>query len=96
MLNIDDITLYRTYDGVSDDTAAMLSVYPNPASDRLQVESTASIESYEIYSITGALLRHATVGQNSFTLDLEALPTGTYLLKTTSEGIVQTKRFVKQ
>jgi hypothetical protein len=90
------VTLYRTYDGVSDDTAAMLSVYPNPASDRLQVESTTSIESYEVYSITGALLRHGTVGNNSFTLDLEALPTGTYLLKMTSEGIVQTKRFVKQ
>ena len=96
MLNIDDVTLYRTYDGVSDDTAAMLSVYPNPASDRLQVETVDRIEHYEVYSITGALLRHGTVGNNSFTLDLEALPTGTYLLKMTSEGIVQTKRFVKQ
>ena len=96
MLNIDDVTLYRTYEGVSDNTAPMLSVYPNPASDRLQVESADRIEHYEVYSITGALLRHGTVGNNSFTLDLEALPTGTYLLKMTSEGIVQTKRFVKQ
>lgn len=96
MLNIDNVTLYRTYDAVGDNTTVELSVYPNPATDRLQVESSAQIEYYEMYDITGALLRRAVVGQNSFTLDLEALPTGSYLLKTTSEGIVKTQRFVKR
>ena len=96
MLNVDDITLYRTYDVVTENNNYSVSVYPNPTTDKLQVESTERIESYEMYDITGALLRHGTVGQNNFTLDLEALPTGTYLLKTTSDGIVQTRRFVKR
>ena len=96
MLNIDDVMLYRTYDNVADLNATSLAVYPNPATDRLQVESTERIEHYEVYDMTGALLHHANVGQKTFALDLEALPAGTYLLKMTSEGTVQTRRFVKR
>ena len=96
MLNIDDVMLYRTYDNVADHNTATLSVYPNPATDMLQVESTERIEHYEVYDITGALLRRTAVGQKAFTLDLEALPAGTYLMKLTSEDTVQTRRFVKQ
>ena len=96
MLNIDDVMLYRTYDQVTENSAEHVSVYPNPATDRISVVSDMRIKSYEIYDITGALLRHATVGRNAFTLDLETLPAGTYLLRTTSEGTVQTRRFVKK
>lgn len=96
MLNVDDIKLYRTYDAVAENNEYSVSVYPNPTTDMLQVKGSERIEYYEMYDITGALLRRESVGQDSFTLDLEALPNGTYLLKTTSEGIVQTRRFVKQ
>ena len=96
MLNVDDIKLYRTYDAVAENNEYSVSVYPNPTTDMLQVKGSERIDYYEMYDITGALLRRESVGQDSFILDLEALPTGTYLLKTTSEGIVQTRRFVKQ
>ena len=96
MIVVDDVTLYREWDGVADSEPAMMSLYPNPATDKLQVESTERIERYEVYDITGALLRRDAVGHNTFTLDLEGLPAGTYLLKMTSEGTVQTRRFVKQ
>jgi hypothetical protein len=96
MLNIDDITLYRTYNDVAENNTTGVSVYPNPASSLVTVESTQTIDAYEVYDITGALLRRAAVGQKTFTLDLEALPVGTYLLKLTSKGTVQTRRFVKQ
>ena len=96
MIVVDDVTLYREWDGVADSEPAMMSLYPNPATDKLQVESTERIERYEVYDITGALLRRDAVGRNTFSLDLEGLPAGTYLLKMTSEGTVQTRRFVKQ
>ena len=96
MIVVDDITLYREWDGVADNNTATMSLYPNPATDMLQVESTERIEQYEIYDVTGALLRRDVVGHNAFNLDIEALPAGTYLLKLTSEGTVQTRRFVKQ
>ena len=96
MIVVDDITLYREWDGVADNNTATMSLYPNPATDMLQVESTERIEQYEIYDVTGALLRRDVVGHNAFNLDIEAMPAGTYLLKLTSEGTVQTRRFVKQ
>lgn len=96
MLNIDDVTLYRTYDQVTESDAMTLSVYPNPAVSRIMVESEATVERYELYDMRGALLRHANVGQNGFVIDLETLPAGTYLLKTVTEGTVETRRFVKR
>lgn len=96
MLNIDDVTLYRTYDQVPESAAATLTVYPNPAADRVMVESDATVEHYELYDMKGALLRHAAVGQSEFVIDLETLPAGTYLLKTVTESAVLTRRFVKR
>ncbi len=96
MLNIDDVTLYRTYDQVPESDAATLSVYPNPAAERVMVESEARVEHYELYDMKGALLRHTAVGQNGFVIDLGALPAGTYLLKTVTDGAVLTRRFVKR
>jgi len=96
MIVVDDITLYREWDGVADNNIATMSLYPNPTTDRLQVESSERIEQYEVYDITGALLRRDVVGRKVFTLDIEDLSVGTYLLKLTSEGTVQTRRFVKR
>lgn len=95
MLVVDDITLVREWDGVTENDAATMLLYPNPATDKLQVESAERIERYEVYDMKGALLRQGAVGSHAFGLDLEALPAGTYLLKTVSEGSVTTRRFVK-
>ena len=96
MIVVDDITLYREWDGVADATPATMSIYPNPATSLLQVNNSERVESYEVYSMTGALLHSAHVGSKSFDIDVRNLPTGTYLLKLTSEGSVLTRKFVKQ
>ena len=36
------------------------------------------------------------IGEKTFSVNVSELPVGTYLLKMTSEGVVQTKRFVKR
>ena len=42
------------------------------------------------------MLRRQEMGTTTFDIDLREMPAGTYLIKLTSEGIVQTKRFVKE
>ena len=37
-----------------------------------------------------------TVGEQSFEVNVSEMPAGTYLIKIMSEGMVQTKRFVKR
>lgn len=96
MLNIDDVMLRRTYVGVAENNAMHATVYPNPASALVTVENTQNVDSYELYNMTGALLRQANVGTKAFNLDVEDLPAGTYLLKINAEGSVQTRKLVKK
>ena len=96
MIVVDDVTLYREWDGVADQNIATMSIYPNPATNLLQVNNSERVEAYEVYSMTGALVLRDHVGLKSFDVDVQNLSAGTYLLKLTSENGVQTRRFVKQ
>ena len=96
MLNVDDITLYRTYDGVAESNTERVSIYPNPAIDMVKVDSEPTVDYYEVYNMTGAMVLRHEVNNKSFGIDVRELPAGTYLLKMTSEGTVQTRQFVKQ
>lgn len=96
MLNIDDVTLYRTYDDVAEGQLTQVAVFPNPASDRLRVESAEKIESYELYDMTGALIRRQHVESKTFDIDLNELPAGAYLINIHQGHTRQVKRFVKK
>ena len=58
--------------------------------------SPETIASYEVFSLSGALIARGEVNATSFDLDLGRLPAGTHLLRTRSEGLTQTRRFVKR
>ena len=96
MLNIDDITLHRQFDGMSENGAKMFRTYPNPVSDIVMIESATSVNRYEIYDVKGAVVRSEAVDSNSFEINVNGLPSGIYFIKTVSEGMTQTKRFIKK
>ncbi len=89
MLNIDNIRLYRTYDAVSDNTEAKLSIYPNPSEGAVVIEGTGML------SVTNAL------GQRMLTRDIKDrttldLPTGLYFISLENEkGVSVNKLIVK-
>ena len=98
-INVDDITLHRQFDptlGVSENTSVMCSVFPNPATEIIMVNSGNTVSHYEVYNIAGAMILSKPVNEKSFSVNVSELPTGTYLLKLVSEGLVQTQRFVKK
>jgi uncharacterized repeat protein (TIGR01451 family) len=76
-----------------------LTLYPNPATDELHLTLTTAIQQGQatVYSITGARVLTKTLDSSlGTTLDVQALPKGTYLLKVTGEnGVSATRRFVK-
>lgn len=96
MLNIDDVTLYRTYNNTMENEACVFAVYPNPASDKLMIESAVSVNRYEIYNVAGSIVSSKAVGEQSFEVNVSEIPAGTYLIKMMSDGMVQTKRFIKK
>lgn len=78
--------------GIDDRQNYLLSTYPNPAIDVLQIETSLAISKTRILSVDGHLIRE-DVGRKS--IDISDLTQGLYLLQvSTSEGIATT-RFVK-
>ena len=96
MLNIDDITLYRAFDNTMENKTCLLTVYPNPTTEKLMVESAAIVSRYDIYNIAGDMVISKPVGEKSFEINVSELPTGTYFMTLTSEGLVETRRFIKK
>jgi len=99
MVNVDDINLIRQYDptwNVNENVTTTCHVFPNPASEFLMVENDVTVNHYEVYSITGAMVVSKPVDEKCFNVNVSELPAGTYLIKMTSEGMIQTRRFVKK
>lgn len=67
-------------------SGAHLQAFPNPAKDFLQVNTDTPIQT-TLFDLHGRAVLQQTNIENSAQLNLSALPTGTYLLRSlTSEG----------
>lgn len=75
----------------------LLVLYPNPTRDLLNIRTGDATSPYDLmlYDLQGKLLRNETV-EGIYTLDVQALPAGIYLVQTRQNGLIQFKRFVKQ
>jgi len=75
-----------------------VEVYPNPAQDFLAIESNESIESIDIYTINGALIKKvAYIGNQTNTkINLTELKSGVYIATVkTTKGVFTEKVLVK-
>jgi len=69
-----------------------LSIYPNPTSSNLTIETETPIESIHIFNVNGTLVQRELTNKFS----VESLTNGIYLINVkTIEGVI-TKRFVKK
>ena len=81
--------------GVGEQSNTLL-VYPNPASDKLTVESTETLDMIEIFNVMGAKVYSQTNCGNQVEIQTDKLPIGTYLIRLTSDKTTVMKRFVKK
>ena len=90
-----NITINPTSD-ISRANVEKFSIYPNPVSSSLTVESNITIENIQIVTITGAVLYSEIVNNTEAHLDMQNLQNGIYFIKMgTSEGI-HMRRIIKQ
>lgn len=69
-----------------------IQVYPNPVKDILNINTSVSIKSVEIFSLSGVKVKES----NSSKVDLSKLPTGNYIVKITDEkGNINTQKIIK-
>ncbi|GAB3584906.1 T9SS type A sorting domain-containing protein [Hymenobacter daeguensis] len=77
-------------------TAVELTLYPNPATDRLTATAPAlAARTFRVLNTLGQVLATGPADAENPTVDVQALPTGTYLLELSSPAGRQVRRFVK-
>jgi hypothetical protein len=71
--------------GLSSNVATdnLISVFPNPATDYVQVKAKGAIDTIKIYSLVGVLKKVATEGDN---IDISDLSKGMYVIIIDTEG----------
>ena len=82
--------------GVDDLDEITISVYPNPAVEKLFVESQAPIRRCEVYSITGQRVMQFEDCGEMFEIQVHHLTAGSYLIRMTSDNFVEIREFVKK
>ena len=69
-----------------------LTIYPNPTSSILYIESDAQISQFHLYNAFGQKIKSRTVNGTNGSLDLSDLATGTYYIRVeTDKGVVVKK-----
>jgi beta-glucanase (GH16 family) len=89
---IDYVRVYQNVLSVENTFAEKFSIYPNPASEFIAINTTENIDKVELYSILGQLVVNKKNSSNQ--IDTTYLKSGLYLLKIYSGNNIVTKKVV--
>lgn len=81
---------------VTDFNKTKFSVYPNPASDVVNISGNSNISSVQIYDLTGKVLRNQTSDSKQLQLNVSYLPNGNYIIKVLSDGKASSYTIIKK
>ena len=92
---IDYVRVYQNSSlSVDDIVGNNLKIYPNPASNRFNIDSKNKIDRIDIYTLQGH--RVLTVKNSENIVDISNLDQGIYFVKIQSQQNVITKRVLKK
>ena len=75
--------------------AATVEIFPNPATDIVNVRATESINIVTLHSMAGAMMMHVDGNSaNSLQLDVTALPAGVYLATVATNSSATTLKLI--
>jgi hypothetical protein len=93
-LLVDDFKVTATTLAVSDVSKNSVSIYPNPATEVLNLNVDSKINSADIYDLAGKLVKSASVADNK--VNVKDLQNGTYVLKVNTEAGSTSHKFIKK
>ena len=76
--------------------ALSAEVYPNPTHDKLFIKASESVNTIEIFSMTGTLVERHACWSDYMEIDVQNLSPGMYIIRLVGNQEVETKRFVKE
>ncbi len=77
-------------------TANKVSLYPNPTTSVLNIESAGTIQSIAIYNVLGQEVLNRTIDSTSARIDVASFNTGIYVVKTVIDGVTSSTKFIKE
>ena len=93
---IDDVLFIEGALNTEDFVTNDFSVYPNPVQDILNIRTTTSVDSIQVYDVLGKLVIQKNPNIVSPTVDMSGLKSGVYFVRiNSSEGISETIKVVK-
>ncbi len=91
----DAITTFEATAAVQNFTNATVTVYPNPASDVIQLKSAGLISAVCLYDMQGRMLVNKPVNDYFDSIEFSQYPSGIYFLEVTSGKAKYRKKIVK-
>jgi hypothetical protein len=82
--------------GLTENTTTNLSVYPNPSSDVVTIESNMTEGSIQIIDLTGKVVANQTVNGLATAFNTAVLSNGMYTVILTNGSTVETRKFIVQ
>ncbi|EDM43243.1 CHU large protein; uncharacterized, partial [unidentified eubacterium SCB49] len=91
-----DPVTFNTTLGLADSALVSYTIYPNPATNSINLNAAYSIENVEVSNILGQQVLVNKGGDSALTLDISSLATGTYFVRATVNGLDVVERFIKK
>ena len=91
-IGIDDVKILQSSLAVSDSKTAVVSIYPNPASDFIKIQNVKELQSVRIFDMSGKKV----VETSSADIDVRNLSKGLYILNIYTGNEVISKKFIKK
>ncbi len=90
-------SIKNEYLGISNSSNIHFIIYPNPASDFINLKSDSGIDGYLIYDIKGSLiLRSTNNNSNDLSISLKNIYSGIYFIEIKSGTYKETVKFIKR
>ena len=92
-----DLVAHFVYtEGIDEQSANVLVIYPNPVNDKLTLEAQETIGTVEIYNLMGALVYSQESCGNKVEINIADLQRGVYFIHMMNDKVSETRKFVKE
>ena len=83
--------------GISQNSVFEIALFPNPATDILNIISSETISEIEIVNVMGQVVKRMEVNSDNAVCDVEDLRSGVYVVRIHTEGtVISQRKFVKE
>ena len=84
--------------GITKNTLLSFEMYPNPVSDKLNIQLPTGIEKAEvsIFDYRGRLILSKTISSNNTSIDVQKISKGIYVIRVATKSKIGVQRFLKK